>query len=405
MRVLFIAEAVTLAHVARSTALAELLDPVLYDVCLACDKRYEMLFEKRICARRDLHSISAQAFSSALDKGLPIYNVSVLSRYVKDDLRVIEDFQPDVVIGDFRISLSVSARVAERPYITITNAGWSPYSQIKFAVPDIVLTRILGIRAAQKVFDLARPLVFAVHSLPLNRMRRRYGLAPLPYDLRCAYTDADFVLYADIPELIPIFKAPLSHSYLGPIAWSPDLPEPEWIGRVPDDRPVIYVSLGSSGQHSVLPVVLEGLGGLPFTIVVATAGKSGVGRVASNTFVSEYLAGQDWVKRASLVICNGGSPTCYQAFAEGIPVLGIPGNLDQYLNMTAVESFGAGKLLRAHQVSSREVISAISELWESSQFREKAQRLGQAIKLRDPGAELTKVISRAVSSFALNRRH
>ena len=43
-RILFFAEAVTLAHVARSHTHLSALDPQLYDMCLACDPRYDRLF-------------------------------------------------------------------------------------------------------------------------------------------------------------------------------------------------------------------------------------------------------------------------------------------------------------------------------------------------------------------------
>src|SRR3569833_1809409 len=42
-RVLFVSEAVTLAHVARPLALAKALDRSRYDVALACDPRYNEL--------------------------------------------------------------------------------------------------------------------------------------------------------------------------------------------------------------------------------------------------------------------------------------------------------------------------------------------------------------------------
>ena len=399
-RILFIAEAVTLAHVARAAALAQMLDPAVYEVGLACDPRYDFLFDGRRFERHRIESISNRDFSNALDKGSPIYDVDTLSRYVVDDIRVIEEFAPDVIVGDFRISLSVSARVTGKPYINVTNAGWSPYAQPRFTVPDIALTRMLGVRIGQTVFSLARPLAFALHSLPLDRLRRKYGLRSLRRDLRYTYTEADHVLYADIPELIPVFNPPSTHAYLGPVLWSPKLPDPSWIDRVPNDRPIIYLTLGSSGRNAVLPDVLDALADVPFTIVAATAGKLGPGQAAPNTFVADYLSGQTWARRAAVVVCNGGSPTCYQALAEGVPVLGIPGNLDQYLNMSAVEASGAGRLVRAGAATAACIREAVMELVESPRFASNAQRLGRAIEPWRPATVLSETISKALAGVA-----
>ena len=68
-----------------------------------------------------------------------------LRAYVDDDLALLEAVRPDVVIGDFRLSLSVSARVAGIPYVNVTNAYWSPYARPHFEVPNLALTRLVGL--------------------------------------------------------------------------------------------------------------------------------------------------------------------------------------------------------------------------------------------------------------------
>jgi UDP:flavonoid glycosyltransferase YjiC (YdhE family) len=60
------------------------------------------------------------------------------------------------------------------------------------------LSRVLPIALADRLFKLVRPLAFALHCRPLNRVRRAYRMPSLGYDLRRIYTDADHVLYADI---------------------------------------------------------------------------------------------------------------------------------------------------------------------------------------------------------------
>ena len=48
------------------------------------------------------------------------YDAETLKRYVDADLAIIRQAQPDLIIGDFRLSLSVSARLAGVPYATIS---------------------------------------------------------------------------------------------------------------------------------------------------------------------------------------------------------------------------------------------------------------------------------------------
>lgn len=374
-RVLFFAEAVTLAHVARPVALARTLDPARFDVVLAVAPRYNELFSDFPWPRRAIHSIPGEQFLHALAKGQPLYDAATLRQYVQEDLQVIRETAPDAVVGDFRLSLAVSARLARVPYLTVINAYWSPYARQRFPLPQLPLNRVVGVRAARWLFRLVRPLAFALHTRPLNRVRREHGLPSLGWDLRRTYTEADHVLYPDIPELVPTYDLPPNHHYLGPALWSPDIPPPAWWNELPQDSPIVYVTLGSSGQGTLLPTVLQALAPLPVFVIAATAGRACEGPIPANARVADYLPGEAAAARSRLVICNGGSPTTQQALAAGVPVLGIASNMDQHLNMEAVCRAGAGELLRSECVDVGRLRSAVTRLLESRPAATAAERI------------------------------
>lgn len=391
-RILFVAEAVTLAHVARAASLASTLDPDRYAVCLACDPRYNALLGTLPYPVRAIASISGQRFFQALSRGSPIYDAATLEGYVEADRALLRDWRPDVVVGDFRLSLGVSARLEGIPYVNVTNAYWSPNADLRVPVPDIPLVRYVGVGLAQRLFDLARPLAFALHARPLNRARQRHGLPSLPADLRHGYTEADQVLYADVPELVPMRNLPANHHFLGHLAWTPRVPLPVWWAELPDDRPIVYLTLGSSGQARRLPDVLAALADVPVTVIAASAGHPLAGPLPANARVCDYLPGDQAAARAALVICNGGSPTSYQGLAAGIPIIGLAGNLDQYLNMSLIQNAGAGCLLRAATASRRGIQVAVRRGLDSAAMRESAGRLAGALARRDAGAVFRGVI-------------
>jgi UDP:flavonoid glycosyltransferase YjiC (YdhE family) len=346
-RVLFVGEAVSLAHVARPFTLARALHAEQYDVHLACDPRFNQLLGPLPFPHHPITTISCDRFREALARGQPIYDTQTLRDYVAEDRKLLAAVSPDFVVGDFRLSLSVSARLAGIPYATITNAYWSPYARLRFPLPDLPITRLLGVRLATLLFRLVRPLAFAWHCRPLNRVRQEHGLPSLGSDLRRIYTDADYTLYADSPGLVPMNPLPPNHLFLGPVLWSPTVDRPAWWDELPSDQPIVYVTLGSSGRSDVLEVVLNALADQPVTVIAATAGRTHVTHVPANAYVAEYLPGEEAAARAAVVICNGGSPTTQQALAAGKPVIGIASNMDQYLNMEAIQRTGAGVLLRA----------------------------------------------------------
>jgi UDP:flavonoid glycosyltransferase YjiC (YdhE family) len=396
-RVLFFAETVTLAHLGRPVALAKALGQARFDCVIAAGGRYRELVANEAIAFRDLDTISSEAFLGALAKGSPVYSFATLRRYVEEDRRHIDAVKPEVIVGDFRLSLSVSTRLAGIPYIAIGNAYWSPYARPEYEVPSHPTVGIFGLTVARAAFKATRRLAFAIHCVPMHRLRKYYGLPSLGFDLTRVYTDADWTLLADVPELVPMPGLPPGGRarYLGPVQWAPQIPLPEWWDRIPGDRPVVYVTMGSSGTSRALETVVDALAGVPCTAVVAAAG-SKLERVPANARVTAFLPGDAAAARASLVICNGGSPTVHQALAQGVPVLGVASNLDQFLNMHYVFKSGAGEILRADALTAAAVRTAVARLLAEDRYRNAAGMLAEAFKRYDSGRILTSVIGEAV---------
>ena len=397
-RILFFAEAVTLAHLARPLALAKCLDASRYEVILACDSRYRRFFEREPWQTLPLHSISSKQFLHALASGSPVYDAATLREYIKQDLELIEHVVPDLIVGDFRLSLSVSARLAGVPYATITNAYWSPcYFIDKYPIPALPLTRFLPLTIAKRIFDWAQPFAFAMHCRPLNTVRQENGFSSMINDLRQVYTDADHVLYADSPAIFPIQDLPSNHRYLGSILWSPAASLPDWWDDLPCDKPIIYVTLGSSGPPHLLQVVLNSLANQPVTVIASMAGTATPPTRPTNAYLADYLPGMQAALRSRLVICNGGSPTSQQALAAGVPVLGIASNMDQFLNMTPIVSAGAGQLLRGDRIRGSDVVAAVMQLLADTEFTGSACRLAKSFATLNASAEFSAFVSEVIA--------
>lgn len=397
-KILFIAEAVTLAHVGRPLALAASLDRERYAVHFACAEGYSAFFAGADLVHWPIRSISSQQFLQALADGKPVYDTATLASYVEQDLQLLREIQPDVVVGDFRLSLSASARLAGVPYIALLNAYWSPYVRQQYTVPSLPLTRLLPLALANALFKLVRPLAFATHTIPLNRVRRRHGLAALGWDLNRVYSDADYTLYADVPQLFQPHGMPANHEFIGPVLWSPPLPLPDWWAQLPAERPLVYVTLGSSGQGALLPAVLQALAGLPVTVLAATAGKVVLESVPANARVAAFLPGEEAARRAALVVCNGGSPTSHQALAAGVPVLGIAGNLDQFLNMQGIVAAGAGALLRADRFDGAALQQAVRGLLDAPAASAAARQMAAIFKRYQALESFSKLLSKILTT-------
>ncbi|MCH9650139.1 MAG: glycosyl transferase family 1 [Deltaproteobacteria bacterium] len=392
---LFFGEGATLSHVVRPAVLASHLDRQVYRPILACSSPYETLVEDLDLERVPLESIDPKVARERLFRGDPLFDVETLDRYVAQDLELIERVKPDVVIGDLRLSLAVSARLAGVPLITLVNAHWSPYGESGFELAEHPMIDFLGQPLAQTLFQIFKPVGLALQSLPLNVVRTKYGVAGWDADVRHSFTAGDIVLYPDVPELVPTEGLPDHHSYLGPVPWSPKVDLPDWWTEVDDSQPVIYLNLGSSGASSRLRSLLDALAELPVQVMAATAGRRRLLRPPANVFLADFLPGDRACARASLCICNGGATAAQQSLAAGTPVLGIVSNMDQLLFAKAVHGAGAGEWLREGEVTASVFQDRVKKLLEEAHYRAAAVRLQQAIEKYDAAALFRQALDRA----------
>lgn len=97
--------------------------------------------------------------------------------------------------------------------------------------------------------------------------------------------------------------SPSHHVFIGPVLWAPAITPPPFWASVPDNRPLVYVTMGSSGQVNVLPRVLEGLAALQATVVVSTAGRYPMSRLPKNVLAG---GGDVMARRADVVVQRRG---------------------------------------------------------------------------------------------------
>lgn len=396
-RILLFSEGVTASQIVRLVTLGRSLDRDRFEVSFACSEFAESIFAGTGFVRRKVHSLDPKQVLRAVRQGRRLYDERLLRQQVAEDLEVFREVRPDLVVGDFRWSLAVSAPVHGVPHAALVNAYWSPFREhASFPVPDHPIVGVLGETLTARYFPKALPRVFSWFAAPLNALRRAHGLPELG-SLPEVLTHGDYTLYADPEELVPTRNAPETHIHLGFVPWAPSAPLPPELDQAPKGRPLVYATLGSSGNVELLPRLVEALGRLPVTGLVATAGRRTLRRVPPNVVLTDYAPGDLAARRAAVVVSNGGSSTTYQALAEGTPVLGLPSNLDQFLAMDAVERHSAGLLQRARSATVDSIESALTRLLDSTAHRDGAARVGAMIARASAPVRFANFVERASS--------
>jgi UDP:flavonoid glycosyltransferase YjiC (YdhE family) len=371
-RILFVAEAASLAHVARPFVLASSLDPDAYDIHFAAPPTpsVELVLAGAPFTRWPLKSIPEATFMRRLRRGIPFWTVGEIERYVAIDRQLIRDVQPDLIVGDLRVSLGVSAPLEGVPWAALMNASWSPDAGgWRHPVPQTTLSSPYIPWMTQFGFELLLPLFISWYTRPVNAARARHGLAPFGRTFAAMFAGDD-VLYVDPPGLIP-FRRPMppNHRLIGAAIWNAPAPLPPWWDELEGGDPLVYVSLGSSGKLQMLPKIVGALAGLPVRVAVAVGRREAMLDVPPNVFVAPYLPGDLLARRAALVIGNGGSAGLYQALNEGTPVLGVPENLDQHMTMAAVAGHGATLSIRSDRLSRGAIRRSVERMLGDESFR------------------------------------
>lgn len=368
-----------MTHFARPAALAAALDSEEWDVFFRTPKRFHGLLDDTVAGVGDLRTLDPDAFLNSLANGAVLYSADVLRGYVQDDLAIFKQLEPDLVIGDYRLSLCISAPLSGLPFASIFNAHWSPFYRQPAVVPDLPITRWISPRMLNPLYAALRPAFYALHAKPVNDVRRAFGLSPLSHDLRQIYTAGDLVLYPDVPEFVRLTGAPDHHHFIGPCAWSAHAPKPHWWNDVmASSQPKVFVSLGSSGPIKALPAVLEALSRLPVTVILSTSGRP-VGATPSNFYLADLLPYEETASRSAVVVSHGGTGGVYPALSARTPMLAIPSNIDMHLSASLLEATGAGIKIRVEHASPDRLQNGLGRLLGEPGFKQAAVRWGGII--------------------------
>jgi UDP:flavonoid glycosyltransferase YjiC (YdhE family) len=146
MKIVFMVESVTMAHPTRSFELATSLIQAGHEVVFAATESPIFLkSQNHGMTWVDLkEGVTSKVFLKALENASLPYTVKGLDQAMREDLQVIHQYQPDLIVGDMRLSLQVSARLSKVKWINLSNLVWNPESDLGYLMPEMQATRIFG---------------------------------------------------------------------------------------------------------------------------------------------------------------------------------------------------------------------------------------------------------------------
>lgn len=371
-KILFVAEGITLAHLVRPLMLAEALaasshHAFSWEIHFAFTNPSNFILQQfptllKGTYHHQLNGITSAQFLADLRRGTIPYQKTVLQQYIADDELLLAKIKPDVIVIDFRLSMMTAVQNTRIPVINITNAHWDPaISQSVLVMPELPITRWLGPNLAWPFFRLFGPHQMASLTAGINQLRTMRQLNHYR-SLQDWYTAGDYVLYADLPMLFdPETLGSGNRFFLGPLSWNPNWPLPNGINRN-NRQKTIYLGMGSSGNIAILDRIIKVLGDMDVQVLYATAGRVSPQSLPKNFYVQDYISGHQACAIADLMIGNGGSASLAQCLVQGIPMLGLPANMDQHLTMYYAQRGQVGDFLRTENLSAKKLLQSLEQL-------------------------------------------
>jgi MGT family glycosyltransferase len=298
--------------------------------------------------------------------------LSLVEECVKDEIRAIQAFKPDAIIGDLRATLAISSKISKIPYISVVNGYWTDYFKMvaltqKYLGENNLFKYKIDFISNKYIHDTLK-VEFATN---FRLVAEQYGI----YNLKSIYDFlvGDLNLIADIPQYCPLENLPKNYHYIGPLIWE-GLNEttPSYLELLGGLKTVIYATLGNTGNEKLIQLVIDAFKNDELYEVVLTTGayidSEGISQ-NSNIHVEKFIPGSQIIQKSQVVIHCGGSGTTYQTLLQGVPALIIPCNPDQEENAWLIEKNKLGICLSSAKLTTNQLKLAVQELLDNHDIR------------------------------------
>jgi UDP:flavonoid glycosyltransferase YjiC (YdhE family) len=327
--------------------------------CLQLVKYFEPWYSVRFLHSQRYHSFVSKAgyrtFSAAaLDPdevqhcvrsfNFSWLNETDLSKIYNEQVSVINQFNPAMVLGDMTPTLKMAAEKTGVFYISLLNGYMTRYyTHVRKMPRSYPLNKLFNYlpKSLYTYFtSIGEQMYFHDIHYSFNKIRKYAGLSR-----RDSYMDeleGDFNLVCDLPELFPQKQLPDNYQFVPPLFHPANNSIDVEIGKPYPSAKTLLVNMGSTGNWEKLNFLNE-----PeyrkYNII--TAGDHGKVLGGSNVIAFDFIDNKEIFESTDLVICHGGNGTCYQALSHGIPVLALTTHFEQDYNMDGIERCGLGKVL------------------------------------------------------------
>jgi UDP:flavonoid glycosyltransferase YjiC (YdhE family) len=161
------------------------------------------------------------------------------------------------------------------------------------------------------------------------------------------------------------------------------------------DRPLVYITLGTTLPVKDFQLLLDALAGLDVDVLLTTGRSRDPATldVPANARVEQFVPQSETLPRASLVVSHAGSGTLLGALAHGVPLVVTPHAADQFDNARAAAATGVARVVMPDELDEGAVRAAATAVLADPSYREAAERVADEIAAMPSPAEVAEVLA------------
>jgi UDP:flavonoid glycosyltransferase YjiC (YdhE family) len=304
---------------------------------------------------------------------------------VDGQLELLERLRPDVAVASSGVAGRLACEVAGVPvvylmhYLQTTPFGRAPIvwgDRLRDLRHPRRAARVLRARLARRGRrQRGVPSTAGVAA----RVRSQLGLPPTgPGDFGAARDT--LVAITSAPFVDPAAGLPEHWRHVGPVAWSARVEVESSVLRR-GERPLVYVTQGSTGDPGLLRRAVGELAAEDVDLLVATGGLCDPAELTGpRVHAAELLPQRACLEAADAAVIHGGHLTFSEALATGTPVIVLPYRRDQTARVNRAERLGVGVAVWPPPLRPGSVRRAVRRVLAGEGYRRRSSELAARLE-------------------------
>ncbi|MEI5993401.1 glycosyltransferase [Candidatus Enterococcus mansonii] len=301
-----------------------------------------------------------------------------LKMRVNNELQLIEELHPDGIIIGSTISLLLSARVKKVPLMYVKPYA---YSRAHIEGPEFMKN------SNRYLKKIVKYLILNLKWLPkdIKRLIKELGIEDqftytidaMSGDLNCITTPELLTKNPDLPN---------NSVYVGPIFAKLKEEVPFSLQQLLEKatKPLIYCSMGSSGNRQLIFELLQNFDELPVEVISPMKNyltEEQMNQLPRNVHIYDWLPAKEVQEKVTACVLHGGEGTIQTACLSGKPFIGVGLQKEQEYNISCCVEYGSAIQIKKHKLTDQRLFKKkLQELLSNQLFEQQAKKLQQQLQ-------------------------